>query len=100
MVGFDGERGDVVTIVSATFETPEPFQSDIAWYENNQVISGIKTLGAAIMFLFILLSIVRPVIKAYLPAVDESLAEDLPTSSKDGELNDEEMRLIEMRMGR
>ena len=99
VVGFDGERGDVVTIVSATFETPEPFQSDIAWYENNQVISGIKTLGAAIMFLFILLSIVRPVIKAYLPAVDESLAEDLPTSSKDGELNDEEMRLIEMRDG-
>ncbi|UVW35159.1 flagellar basal-body MS-ring/collar protein FliF [SAR92 clade bacterium H455] len=99
VVGFDGERGDVVTIVSATFETPEPFQSGIAWYENGQVISGIKTLGAAIMFLFILLSIVRPVIKAYLPAVDETLAGDLPTSSKDGELNDEEMRLIEMRDG-
>jgi flagellar M-ring protein FliF len=99
VVGFDGERGDVVTIVSATFETPVPFKSDIAWYENGQVISGIKTLGAAIMFLFILLSVVRPVIKAYLPAVDENLIDETQVSSKDGELNDEEMRLIEMRDG-
>jgi flagellar M-ring protein FliF len=99
VVGFDGERGDVVTIVSATFEIPEPFQSDIAWYENGQVISGIKTLGAAIMFLFILFSVVRPVLKAYLPAVDLSLADEAQVSAKDGELNDEEMRLIEMRDG-
>ena len=35
-------------------------------------------------------------IKAYLPAVDESLAEDAPDSKKDGELNDQELRLIEM----
>ena len=48
------------------------------------------------MFLFILFGVVRPVVKAYLPAVDESLAEDAQSSSKDGELNDEEMRLIEM----
>jgi flagellar M-ring protein FliF len=99
VVGFDGERGDVVTIVSAKFETPVPFESDIPWYENRQVISGMKTLGAAIIFIFILLSVVRPVLKAYLPAVDESLADDTPLSAKDGELNDEEMRLIEMRDG-
>ena len=99
VVGFDGERGDVVTIVSAIFETPVPFESDIAWYENGQVISGMKTLGAAVIFIFILLSVVRPVLKAYLPAVDEALADDTPLSAKDGELNDEEMRLIEMRDG-
>jgi flagellar M-ring protein FliF len=37
-----------------------------------------------------------PVVKAYLPAVDDSFAEDDKSSSKDGELNDEEMRLITM----
>jgi flagellar M-ring protein FliF len=99
VVGYDGERGDVVTIVSAKFETPEPFESGIAWYENAQVVSGLKTLGAAIIFLFILLSVVRPVVKAYLPAVDSDLADDTQFSAKDGELNDEEMRLIEMRDG-
>jgi flagellar M-ring protein FliF len=31
-----------------------------------------------------------------LPAVDDSFAEDDKSSSKDGELNDEEMRLITM----
>ena len=96
VVGYDGDRGDVVTIVSAKFETPEPFDSGVDWYENPQTISAIKSLGAATVFLFILFGIVRPVIKAYLPAVDESLAEDAPDSKKDGELNDQELRLIEM----
>jgi flagellar M-ring protein FliF len=96
VVGYDGNRGDVVTIVSAKFEKPAPFESALVWYENNQIISGIKTLGAAIVFLFILFGVVRPVVKAYLPAVDDSFAEDDKSSSKDGELNDEEMRLITM----
>jgi flagellar M-ring protein FliF len=47
VVGYDGNRGDVVTIVSAKFEKPAPFESALVWYENNQIISGIKTLGAA-----------------------------------------------------
>ena len=96
VVGYDGNRGDVVTIVSAKFEKPEPFEAEMDWYENAQVISTIKSLGAATVFLFILFGVVRPVIKAYLPAVDESLAEDAPDSNKDGELNDQELRLIEM----
>ena len=96
VVGYDGDRGDVVTIVSAKFEKPAPFESAVVWYENHQIISAIKTLGAAIVFLFILFGVVRPVVKAYLPALDESLAEGAQSSSKDGELNDEEMRLIEM----
>ena len=96
VVGYDGDRGDVVTMVSAKFEKPVPFESDIDWYENAETIGAIKTLGAATVFLFILFGVVRPVIKAYLPAVDESLAEDAPDSNKDGELNDQELRLIEM----
>ena len=96
VVGYDGNRGDVVTIVSAKFEKPQPFESDVDWYENAQTISAIKTLGAATVFLFILFGVVRPVIKAYLPAVDESLAAEDPDSNKDGELNDQELRLIEM----
>jgi|TARA_B110000211_G_scaffold2352_1_gene2902 flagellar M-ring protein FliF len=96
VVGYDGNRGDVVTIVSAKFEKPVPFESDIGWYENTETIGALKTLGAATVFLFILFGVVRPVIKAYLPAVDESLAEDAPDSNKDGELNDQELRLIEM----
>jgi len=96
VVGYDAQRGDVVTIVSAKFEKPELFDSGIVWYENAQVISAIKSLAAAFVFLIILLAIVRPVVRAYLPSVDASLGEDALTSNKDGELNDEELRLIEM----
>ena len=96
VVGYDLERGDVVTIVSAKFEKPAPLENPIEWYENAQVMSAIKSLTAALVFLVILLGVVRPVIKAYLPAVDETLAEDLAASNKDGELNEEELRSIEM----
>jgi len=96
VVGYDAQRGDVVTIVSAKFEKPELFDSGIVWYENAQVISAIKSLAAAFVFLIILLAIVRPVVRAYLPSVDASLGEDALASKKDGELNDEELRLIEM----
>ena len=96
VVGFDGERGDVVTIVSAKFEKPIAFESNIPWFENAQIISAIKSLGAAAVFLVILFAVVRPVVKAYLPAVDDSLADELKGSNKDGELNAEELRMIEM----
>ncbi|MDA7851907.1 flagellar basal-body MS-ring/collar protein FliF [Porticoccaceae bacterium] len=96
VVGYDFERGDVVTIVSAKFEKPAPLENPMEWYENAQVMSAIKSSAAALVFLVILLGVVRPVIKAYLPAVDETLADDLSKSNKDGELNEEELRSIEM----
>lgn len=96
VVGYDLERGDVVTIVSAKFEKPAPLENPMEWYENAQVMSAIKSSAAALVFLVILLGVVRPVIKAYLPAVDETLADDLSKSNKDGELNEEELRSIEM----
>jgi flagellar M-ring protein FliF len=96
VVGYDVDRGDVVTIVSAKFEKPVPYESEVIWYENAQIISIIKSLGAAAVFMVILFAVVRPVIKAYLPAVDNSLAEDVQATSKDGELNEEELRMIEM----
>lgn len=99
VIGFNFERGDVVTIVSAKFEEPEVIESPFAWYENAQVISAIKSTGAALIFLVILLGIVIPVIKAYLPAVDDSAVADKLDALKDGELSDEELRMIEMGEG-
>lgn len=99
VIGFNFQRGDVVTIVSAKFEEPEVIESPFAWYENAQVISAIKSTGAALIFLVILLGIVIPVIKAYLPAVDDSAVADKLDALKDGELSDEELRMIEMGEG-
>ena len=51
VVGFDPERGDVVTIVSAAFDEPLVIDTSLPWYESTQVISTIKGLGAMLAFI-------------------------------------------------
>lgn len=95
VVGFDERRGDVVTIVAAKFETPVELDSSGEWYENTQVTSMITSLGAALVFIALLLIVVRPVIKSYLPQID-LVEEDGPSAPKDGELTQEELNMIEL----
>jgi len=95
VVGFDERRGDVVTIVAAKFETPLVLDSSGEWYENTQVTSMINSLGAALVFIALLLIVVRPVIKSYLPDM-VLVEEDGPSAPKDGELTQEELNMIEL----
>ena len=95
VVGFDAERGDVVTIVSAAFDEPLVIDTSLPWYESTQVISTIKGLGAMLAFIVLLLVVVRPVIKSYLPDIDEA-EEEGATTLKDGELTQEELDMIEL----
>ena len=95
VVGFDPERGDVVTIVSAAFDEPLVIDTSLPWYESTQVISTIKGLGAMLAFIMLLLVVVRPVIKSYLPDIDE-VAEEGTAALKDGELTQEELDMIEL----
>ena len=95
VVGFDERRGDVVTIVAAKFEKPLLLDSSGEWYENTQVTSMIKSLGAALVFIALLLIVVRPVIASYLPQLD-LVEDDGPGAPKDGELTQEELNMIEM----
>jgi flagellar M-ring protein FliF len=95
VVGFDERRGDVVTIVAATFEKPVLLDSSGEWYENTQVTSMIKSLGAALVFIALLLIVVRPVIASYLPQLD-LVEDDGPSAPKDGELTQAELNMIEL----
>ena len=95
VVGFDERRGDVVTIVAAKFEKPLLLDSSGEWYENTQVTSMIKSLGAALVFIALLLIVVRPVIASYLPQLD-LVEDDGPSAPKDGELTQAELNMIEM----
>ena len=95
VVGFNAERGDVVTIVSAKFEEPSIIENQMPWYESAQVMSTVKSLGAALTFIALLFIVIRPVIKSYLPAVD--VAEDAESAViKDGELTQAELEMIEL----
>lgn len=95
VVGFDAERGDVVTIVSAVFDEPLVIDTSLPWYESTQVTSTIKALGAMLAFIMLLLVVVRPVIKSYLPQIDE-VEEEGSAALKDGELTQEELDMIEL----
>lgn len=75
VVGFNAERGDVVTIVSTKFEPmPPPEQIVINWYENPQVISMIKTLAAVLLFIALLYFVVKPTIGTYVANMEAEAA--------------------------
>ncbi len=66
VVGFNEERGDVVTIVSARFEEPQVLEEiSQPWYDNTIITGAIKNLGLAIMFIVVILFVVKPVITSY-----------------------------------
>lgn len=94
IVGFEEVRGDTVTVVAAAFEKPVPVESLIKWYENAQVMSTAKSLGAAVTFIVLLFVVVRPVLKSYLPQV-EVVEESKVARRQDGELTDEELAMIQ-----
>jgi flagellar M-ring protein FliF len=69
-VGFNNDRGDVVTVVGTKFE-PQYDPTVIPWYrdENYQVMVNAGVVGG--IFLLILLTVVRPMVRRLLaPAID------------------------------
>ena len=68
VVGFSPDRGDVVTLMPARFEPVAAGPAPVAWYENELALNLMKAGFASIMLVVILLTVVRPVIRSYLPA--------------------------------
>jgi flagellar biosynthesis/type III secretory pathway M-ring protein FliF/YscJ len=69
-VGFNNDRGDVVTVVGTKFE-PQYDPTVIPWYrdENYQVMVNAGVVGG--IFLLILLTVVRPMVRRLLaPEID------------------------------
>jgi len=61
-VGFNNDRGDVVTVVSTHFEPPiDP--DAVPWYKDEGVASIANSAGIAVLFALFLLLVVRPVVK-------------------------------------
>tara|TARA_B110000008_G_scaffold275370_1_gene312701 strand:- start:4252 stop:6045 length:1794 start_codon:yes stop_codon:yes gene_type:complete len=66
LIGFNADRGDVVTIVSARFETPQVIEPRLEpWYENGQMMSLIKSSAVVLAFIALLLLVVKPAIGVY-----------------------------------
>ena len=97
VVGFDEGRGDVVTVVATKFEPKPVIENLTLWYENEELLDVIKSLALVLAFIAVVLAVIRPIVKSYLPDTDAGEDDDdLATRFKDGELSDEELELIEL----
>jgi flagellar M-ring protein FliF len=61
-VGFNNDRGDVVTVVSTHFEPPVDPDA-VPWYKDEGVAAIANSAGIAVLFILFLLLVVRPVVK-------------------------------------
>lgn len=95
-VGFNAERGDVVTIISTKFEKQQrPPLAKVLWYENTQILGLIKSAIFAVVLIAILFFVIRPMLKAYAtPPALMSRSPENTTEDKDGELSMADLNLF------
>jgi len=98
VVGFDQARGDIVTVVPAKFEAPAPLET-IPWYLEDMVQSGITSALIAVSFIVFMLIVVRPVMRNITVGNEGADAEKSKAALGDGELSEEDMRMIQIGEG-
>lgn len=67
-IGFSEERGDVVTVTSATFVETAPLLPDAAWHEASWLPDLGRILAQLAILGIIVLGVVRPLLDRLLPA--------------------------------
>ena len=98
VVGYDQQRGDIVTVVPAKFEPPAPLES-IPWYMEDAVQTGFKSALLAISFILFMLIVVRPVMRHLMPEPSLDEASDEQKALADGELSEADMKMIQIGEG-
>jgi len=69
-VGFNDQRGDIVTVVATRFETPVDPDA-LPWYKDEALASLLNSGVVAALFLMFVLFVVRPMVKKMMkPEVD------------------------------
>ena len=97
VVGFDQQRGDLVSVVPAKFEPPAPLET-MPWYMEDAVQTGFKSALLAILFILFMLIVVRPVMRHMVPEKTEEVTEEQKALS-DGELSEADMKMIQIGEG-
>jgi flagellar M-ring protein FliF len=100
VVGYDEKRGDVVTLIPAKFGPPPVMDTGAPWWQDSTVQTMIKSGLVALGFLVFLLVVARPVVKSMIKANEPpELAEDEKKVLGDGELTEEDMKMIQIGEG-
>jgi flagellar M-ring protein FliF len=94
VVGFDSKRGDEVVLVPARFEAP-PSPPALPWYENEPLMSAIRSGVLALIFVLVLLFVVRPVVRHFLsPPTGEAAR---AAALQGGEISPEQLELVDIK---
>lgn len=93
-IGFDADRGDVITIVASRFY-PENFASEGApWYEQPSVIALIKYGIIGLLTALFMLIVVRPVVKLYMPEKTVLAGAGLDETLNEGDLSASDLAML------
>jgi len=98
VVGYDQQRGDLVTVVPAKFEPPAPMET-IPWYLEDAVQTGFKSALLAISFIVFMLIVVRPVMRNIASDTLVTQEQEQTKALSDGELSPEDMKMIQIGEG-
>ena len=99
VVGFQSGRGDVVSVVPAKFEPADNLDT-IPWYTDQSVQDQMKMGLIGLIFIVFLLIVVRPLMLAITGQSKQKEAEAAAKKAlADGELSEEDMRMIQIGEG-
>ena len=96
--GDSQQRGDLVTVVPAKFEPPSPMET-IPWYLEDAVQMGFKSALLAISFIVFMLIVVKPVMRNIIGDKLAASEEEQAKALADGELSEEDMKMIQIGEG-
>jgi flagellar M-ring protein FliF len=100
VVGYDEKRGDMVTLIPARFGAPPAMETGAPWWQDSTVQAMIKSGLVALGFLVFLLVIARPVVKSMIRSNEPPVpSEDEKKVLGDGELTEEDMKMIQIGEG-
>jgi len=96
VVGYEQDRGDMITLVPARFEAQSPLET-LPWYLDPDVRSLARNGVLGFLFLVFLLVVVWPLMRVL--TRKSNLPQVTVTAVPDGELTEDDMRMIQLGEG-
>jgi flagellar M-ring protein FliF len=93
-IGFDADRGDVITIVASRFYPETSASEGAPWYEQPSVIALIKYGIIALLTALFMLIVVRPVVKLYMPEKTVLAGAGLDETLNEGDLSASDLAML------
>ena len=93
-IGFDGDRGDVITIVASRFYPNTAVTDGAIWYDQPTIIALIKYAIIALLTALFMMIVVRPVVKLYMPVPELAVGLGEEEMLNEGDLSASDLAML------